>query len=119
MDIIRQITIIFFFTFLGDGIQKLTNLAMPGSIIGLLLLFLSLKTKLIKLEDIQKTGSFLQKNMAILFVPVSVGLLNYLDVLKMHGLPLLIIIFISTAITYVLTAKFSEYSITKELGKDD
>lgn len=119
MNIIYQITLIFFFSFLGDSIQKLTEVAIPGNIIGLLLLFLALHFKLIKIKDIEKTASFLQKNMGILFVPVTVGLMQYLDILKEHGLSLFIILLLSTLSIYLFTAKFAEKSLAKEQQKHD
>ncbi|HEY4538177.1 MAG TPA: CidA/LrgA family protein [Erysipelothrix sp.] len=118
MHIILQVLIIFLYSFIGDIISSAFNLPVPGSIIGLLLLFLSLEIGLIKLSDINTVGKFLQKNMAILFVPLTVGMMNYYEIIKLNALALLVIILISTTITYFATGYFAQYMIQKEEKHD-
>ena len=48
------------------------------------------------------TGDYLIKIMPILFVPAGVGLIKYLDVLKIVAVPMVFVITLSTAI--VMTA---------------
>ncbi|PSW73246.1 hypothetical protein C9J41_12150 [Photobacterium sp. GB-50] len=92
MDYIRSFAIVMFCFLLGQGIQHLTHLPIPGSIIGLFLLFFSLVTGICKTKWVDKTCNLLIKHMALLFVPVGVGLINYLGLIKHNAT----IIFAST-----------------------
>jgi len=81
IDFSRGFLIIILFVSLGKVIGAYLPFVFPGSIIGLVLLFLSLSLGLIKVEWILMSGSLLLKHMAILFIPVGVGLINYLDII--------------------------------------
>lgn len=114
MTIIIEILVIFLFSFIGDLISSSFNLPIPGSIIGLLLLFLALYSKVIKIKDINRVGKFLQKNMALLFVPLTVGMMNYFDIIKSNLLMLTVAILMSTSITYFATGKSAQLIQKKE-----
>lgn len=67
MKLYVQFMIILIFSFIGEAISNLLNLPVPGSIIGLVLLFLALEFKVIRLRHIDVVGNFLLNNMTILF----------------------------------------------------
>ncbi|WP_415230211.1 CidA/LrgA family protein [Psychromonas sp.] len=73
--------IILLFLSIGKLISGYLPFSFPGSIIGLILLFASLNLGLVKVEWIMLSGSLLLKYMAILFIPVGVGLINHLDLI--------------------------------------
>ena len=66
MKLYVQFMIILVFSFLGEAISIIFHLPIPGSIIGLILLFLALEFKLIRLRHIHTVGNFLLANMTIL-----------------------------------------------------
>jgi|SRR5690625_1428636 len=108
MKIIYQLFIILLFTFLGDLISLILPFNMPGAIIGLLLLFLFLILKIIKVEQIFDVSFWLQKNMSFLFIPLSVGIMKYFDILKLKWFEFLVITVLSTIITLIITALYAE-----------
>lgn len=114
MKLITQLLIIFTYSILGDVLANLLPFPIPGSIIGLLLLFFSLKFEILKLSQIEESGTWLKNNMGILFVPLSVGIMNYFDILSEHWLNILIIIFVSTTATYFIAGKVAQHSIKGE-----
>lgn len=67
--------------FAGSLIQSLLESSIPASIYGLLILFLALASGAVKPHWVQPSASLLIKYMIVLFVPVSVGLMNYFEVL--------------------------------------
>ena len=69
------ILIIFLLYALGNAISWLTGGYIPGSVIGMLLLFAGLLTGIIKPAKIAPVANFLVGNMALFFVPVGVGLM--------------------------------------------
>lgn len=77
----RGFLIILFFLSFGKLLGSYLPFVFPGSIIGLILLFLSLNLRLVKVEWIMMSGSLLLKYMAVLFIPVGVGLINYLQLI--------------------------------------
>ena len=110
MNILTQILIIFGFTFLGDSIQAFLNIPVPGSIIGLVLLFTCLQFKIIKLKQVETVGTWLKNNMAFLFVPITVGIMVHFELLQLHWVNLVIVMVISTVITYLATAYAANWS---------
>lgn len=114
MKLLTQVLIIFSYSIVGDLLSKFLPFPIPGSILGLLLLFFSMKMGFIKLSQIEETGNWLKNNMAILFVPLSVGIMNYFDILKDHWINIIVIILLSTTATYLIAAKIAEASIKGE-----
>jgi holin-like protein len=84
IDFSRGFLIILLFLSVGKIMSSYLPFAFPGSIIGLILLFSSLNLRLIKVEWIMMSGSLLLKYMAILFIPIGVGLINHLDLIFDH-----------------------------------
>lgn len=74
---------------IGKAIAAILPFAFPGSIIGLLLLFLLLASQLVPLSWVHQSGQLLLRHMALLFIPVAAGLLGYVDVLS-EGLGLIL-----------------------------
>ena len=102
MKLLKELAIYFGITSISEIIAKLLPINIPPSIIGIVILFTLLELKVLKTEDVEMTGDYLIKIMPILFVPAGVGLIKYLDVLKIVAVPMVFVITLSTAI--VMTA---------------
>lgn len=100
MRIIKQLFWIFLFALLGEGISFFlaTFIDVPGSVIGMILLFFALHFDWLKMEQVEKVGNWLTDNMAIFFVPAGVGLMRNFDLLADVWLQLLIIMLVTVAI---------------------
>jgi holin-like protein len=81
VQLARSLIILYIMLLLGNLISHYIPVGIPGSIWGLLLLFLGLTTHVIHLEWIYFGSSLLIRYMAVLFVPVSVGIIKYYDLL--------------------------------------
>ncbi|MGL5125617.1 MAG: CidA/LrgA family protein, partial [Fusobacteriaceae bacterium] len=81
------------------------------------LLFL-LETKILKLKYIEKTADVMLLNMTILFLPATVKLIDYIDVLKSNIFKIMIVIILVTIITMAVTAKVVHHMITWKEKKD-
>ncbi|MCO6017522.1 CidA/LrgA family protein [Carnobacterium divergens] len=99
MDIYKQLLYILSFSFLGEVLSKVFTLPIPGSVIGMLLLFLALQFKVLKVKDVETVGGFLLGNLSILFLPAGVGIMVYFPVIKDTWWLLLIISLLTTAFT--------------------
>ena len=98
----RSLVILYIMLYLGNFIAHYVPAGVPGSIWGLLLLFLGLTTRLIHLDWIYLGASLLIRFMAVLFVPVSVGIIKYSDLLIEQVNILLIPNVVSTCVTLVV-----------------
>ena len=98
----RSLVILYIMLSLGNLIAHYVPVGVPGSIWGLLLLFLGLTTRLIHLDWIYLGASLLIRFMAVLFVPVSVGIIKYSDLLIEQVNILLIPNVVSTCVTLVI-----------------
>ncbi|CAM3568932.1 murein hydrolase regulator LrgA [Streptococcus sanguinis SK1 = NCTC 7863] len=92
MKLYVQLMIIFMISLVGEGISSVFQLPVPGSIIGLVLLFLALQFKLLRLRHISMVGNFLLANMTILFLPPAVGIMDKFQVIAPYLLPIILIV---------------------------
>ncbi|MEH0154625.1 CidA/LrgA family protein [Limibacter armeniacum] len=93
---IRGILIILAFLELGSLLNEWIGTAVPGSVIGMLLLFVALQVRLVKLEHVKPTADILTQNMALFFVPAGVGLMNYFGFIADHWMVIILASVIST-----------------------
>ena len=77
--IVISFLIIYACLFIGKQIASLLPFVFPGSIIGLMLLFLCLEFRVVRLEWIMPSGSLFLKYMALLFMPSAIGIITYLN----------------------------------------
>lgn len=82
MKYVIQFLIIAAFSFVGELLHWLIPLPIPASIYGIVLLFAALELKLVKINDIRETSSFLIAVMPIMFIPAAVGLMDSWSVVK-------------------------------------
>ena len=115
MKYLHQMSVIILFSYLGEILAKAIPIAIPASVWGLLLLFAALLLKIVKIEHIKECGTWLITILPILFVAPTVNLIDQVDALKNHVVPILIIIFVSTFLTFVVAGKITQL-ITK--GKE-
>lgn len=81
--------LIFVCCFLGVTIQTALQLSIPGSIIGMLILFSLMTSGLIESEWVKPGASIFTRYMVLLFVPISVGLMDHFDLLLANAVSIL------------------------------
>ncbi len=87
MNFILQCGVLFTFLALGELIVWLTGIAVPSSILGMLLLTLSLKLRIVRLRHVDRIADFLTHNLGFFFVPAGVGLIGCLDLIAREWIP--------------------------------
>ncbi len=103
MKIMSQLSIILMFLLTGEIINKIFHIPIPGSVIGMIFLFLFLFTGILKIEYINKVGHFFLKNLAFFFIPPTVAIINSIDLLQEYIFQLLFIIIFTTVLVMVVT----------------
>lgn len=114
MKYFRQFGIILAVTFIGEILKYIIPLPIPASIYGLILMLIVLKAKIISLEQVKETGTFLIEIMPLMFIPAAVGLLVSWDVLKDICIPVIIITILTTVIVLIVTGKVTQFMIKLE-----
>ena len=123
---LRSIFVIFFFQLLGEFLKKFFEMRIPGPVIGLILLLVTLiflkkfkKTAIVNLKaDVINTSNYILSYLSLLFVPIGVGVVMHLSYLEDNLFRVLIIVFISTILTIGGTAFLME-KINRKLIKND
>ena len=102
MRILRQVSLIFLICLLCEGIASLLPFPCPGSVLSMIVLFLLFALKVLKPDDIKETSGLLLGNMMLVFVPSFVSIMNYFDVLKHIAVQFILIIVVSTMVTFLV-----------------
>lgn len=117
MKYLKQLTIILIMTFLGEILHKFLPLPVPASIYGLVLMLISLKTRIVKLEQVSSTGGFLVDIMPVMFIPAAVGLITIWSDIVHIIIPIIIITLLTTVLVMVATGKMTDFILKKEGNK--
>ena len=118
---LKSLFIIFFYQLLGEAIQKIFEINIPGPVIGLILLLLSFiffskrltqSKKMIK--EISVTSNQIINYLSLLFVPIGVGVVMHINYLGDNLFKIFSIITIGTLATLIFTAFVMEKIINLE-----
>ena len=111
---LRQFGIILAVTCAGEIMKYFIPLPIPGSIYGLILMFVLLLLRVIKVEHVKETGEFLIEIMPLMFIPAGVGLIESWGTLKPVLLPVCAITVVTIVTVMVATGKLSQWMIRRE-----
>ena len=113
---ILQLGIIFIFLGLGEFIVWITGISVPSSIIGMILLFLSLYTKVVKLCHIEKAADIMVNNLGFFFIPAGIGVMKYFNLISNQWIPIVMAIVISSFLIILSTGGIYEFLENKTPG---
>lgn len=107
---LSSITIILLCQLIGEIIAKLFSLPVPGPVIGMVLIMgiLAFKERYSPLfpsfahQGLEDTSYKLLKFLPLMFVPTTVGIIDKGDILKTHGVAIIIALMLSTLLTLLL-----------------
>ncbi|WP_413112516.1 CidA/LrgA family protein [Thaumasiovibrio sp. DFM-14] len=102
MILLRAFSLIFLFTITGNFISDYFSTVIPGSIIGMLLLFTALVLKWVPADWVRPGCELMMRHMTVLFVPVCVGLIEHGELIRNHGVSLLLSNLSSSLLVFVL-----------------
>ncbi len=93
---IKGIFIIIAFLVLGNICSYAMDGLLPGSVLGMVLLFAALMTGVVKAKDIRKVANFLTKNMTLFFLPAAIGIMEEWGVIRLHLVEWLVLLIVPT-----------------------
>lgn len=94
--------------FISNVIINILPIKFPAPILGMVIFVILLQAKIIKEEWVKNICELLLKHMALLFIPLFVGIIVYFDLIKTNIFPILLAIFLITTLIMVFTAMFVE-----------
>lgn len=103
MKYIKQMAIILLVSLAGEAMEYFIPLPVPASVYGLVLMFLLLVTKIVKLSDVEDVADFMLSIMPFFFVAPTVGLMTSFELIKGSVLMLVLMCFLSTLVTVAVT----------------
>ena len=115
MKYLNQAMILAAVTFAAELIKLLLPLPVPASIYGLIMLFLLLKTGVLKLRQVEDVGNFLLEWM---LVPASTSFLTVLDTIQGMLLPVLVMGFIGTMAVMFAAGHAAQWMIRRRKGAE-
>nr|WP_312576639.1 CidA/LrgA family protein [Sedimentibacter sp.] len=113
IKILLQAVIICVVFVAGNFISRIISsiIIIPGSLIGMIILFVFLCTNIIKLSMIEDTGNFLLKYMGLFFVPLVVGIMDSFELIHDNFIKLVIILVISCIFVMFVSCKVTDLLI--------
>ncbi|MFF2480505.1 CidA/LrgA family protein [Paenibacillus sp. NPDC058071] len=105
---IAQVLLLIALSKLSDAIAEWLPISIPGSVIGIALLFALLRLRIVHLSWIDAGASFLLAEMLLFFIPSTVGILNYKGLIATNGPAILLTIILSTTAVMACTGLVAE-----------
>lgn len=105
---IKQICIILVICFLAEVMEYLIPLPIAASIYGLVLMLVALVTKIVPLKEVENVSDFLTDNLAVMFIPPTVGIMASVEEMKQMLVPLVVISVVSTLLIMTVTGRVAQ-----------
>lgn len=119
MNYLKQFGIILLVSFIGELLKCVIPLPVPASIYGIILLFLCLELKIIRVESVRGVSRFLIEIMPVMFIPAAVGLLESWSVVKTEWLPYLTITTVTTVVVMAVSGRVTQGVIRRKRRKEE
>lgn len=95
----------------SNDLIKGLHIVFPSPILGLVLLALLLHFKIIPEKLIKDISELLLSNMTLFFIPLFVGIISYVNLIKQNLVPIMLVVFFTTFFTMLVTAFVVEFVI--------
>ena len=96
MKVVQGFAIIMAFFALGEAASILMGHFVPGSVVGMVLLFAALCLRWVDAESIRPVAQFLTRNMILLFIPTFMGIIDTWGLLCSSLLEWFVVLVITT-----------------------
>ena len=108
LRIIGQIVVLYLLSEFGKWLMAILHIKFPGSIIGLIILFILLISRVIPESWIANGAELLLAYMTLFFIPVTVGIVKYPELISGQGIIIIGIILVSTIISIIASGKITQ-----------
>ncbi|MFF2017982.1 MULTISPECIES: CidA/LrgA family protein [Bacillales] len=84
------------FSLLINSLASWLHFPIPGSILGMVILFLLLEFGVVRLNWVEVGASWLLAELLLFFIPSAIGVMKYTDMLETDGLRVLAVVVVGT-----------------------
>ncbi|PTE73683.1 CidA/LrgA family protein [Staphylococcus devriesei] len=106
--IIIQIAIILVISLIGGFIQKSLHIPLAGSIVGMILLYILLELKIIRMNWISEGAEFLLATMVFFFIPSVVGIMDVISNITRSYIIFFLLIIVGTSCVALVSGYIAE-----------
>ena len=99
---------------IGEILVHSTGLPVPGPVVGMVLLFITLVVRKGAGESLQGSASGLLSHLSLLFVPAGVGVMQHFDRVTSEWLPITLALLVSTVLTLAATALVMRWLLARQ-----
>lgn len=103
-----QIMALFAFAKLMNVLAAFLHLRIPGTILGILVIFLLLHFNIIKLKWIELGAVYRLENCRFFFIPSAVGVIDYGTLLSQSGTSIVLVVLLSTFVVMLSTGMMTQ-----------
>lgn len=104
------------FQLIGEALARSLGLAVPGPVVGLVLLFVALHLSPTRLPLVTPAAEALHSHFSLLFVPAGVGVMLYVPLLAREWVAIVLSVVVSTLVGLVVTAWVANALIQRQEG---
>ncbi|HET8850725.1 MAG TPA: CidA/LrgA family protein [Marinobacter sp.] len=104
MTFLNGITLLLVYQLVGEITVRLLGLPIPGPVLGMVMLFITLFIRKRTPASLDQASSALLSHLSLLFVPAGVGMVVHFERIADEWLPITVALLLSTIITMVATA---------------
>lgn len=104
MQFLNGITLLLVYQLVGEVTVRLVGLPIPGPVLGMVMLFITLMIRGQAPASVDQASSALLSHLSLLFVPAGVGMMAHFGRIADEWLPITLALLLSTVITMVATA---------------
>ncbi len=115
MMALRGLALLLLLQSVGEAAVRLMGWAVPGPVVGLILLLLALAAPPLR-APVAAAAELLLGHLSLLFVPVGVGVITHLELLADQGVRLLVAIVLSTWVGLAVTALVLRAALRRTAG---
>lgn len=105
---IGQVAIFIILAYVMNKFVAAIHLHIPGSILGIILMFFLLQLKLIRLEWVELGANLLLAELLLFFIPSAAGIIQYTNLLYDSGIRILLVVILSMVIVMSCTGLFAQ-----------
>lgn len=115
MNFINGITLLLIYQLVGEVTSLYLKLPVPGPVLGMLLLFLTLLIRKRSSASLDTASSALLSHLLLLFIPAGVGMIVHFELIIKQWIPISIALVVSTILSMAATALIMQ-GMNKLLG---
>ena len=116
MGFLNGITILLLYQLVGEVSVLLLNFPIPGPVVGMVLLFVTLAWRKNAGESLNTASSSLLSHLSLLFIPAGVGVIVHFETIINEWLSISVALVLSTLLTMAATAAIM-LAVSRLMGK--